>query len=308
MKNQGVKIRKVRDFGDVLNAAFAFVKQEIKPLAKGVFLYAGIPVLVYSIFSTFFFRKTINKVLTVFTNYTQMKDFSQNISPMIFLIYLLSIVMIIFLYGFGYCYVSCYNRNDDQTPDLREVWDLFAKKFLGLLGYSLLSLVLISIASSVVVLIFSVLGAAGMVLGGILFGIAMIYVAVPLSFILVVKVNEDTDFLKAISRCFEIVKDNWWVTFGLGIITMIISWVISVVLSLPVSSYTMSKEFLSPAHNVNIDILPAILMAVLSTISTVITNPLTAIIMSFQYFNLAEKKDNNNLMSRIDNINVKAEE
>ncbi len=308
MKNQGVKIRKVREFGDVLNAAFEFIKQEIKPLGKGILLYAGIPVLLYSIFSTFFFRKTISKVLAVVTNPAQFQDLSQSFTPVVFLIYLLSLIMIIFLYGIGYAYVVCYHRNNDQTPDLREVWDLFAKKFMALFGYTLLSLLLLTVASTVVMLIFSGLGSIGISLGGIFFVFALIYISVPLSFILVVKVNEETDFFKALSRCFQLVKNNWWVTLGLGIVAMITSWVISMVIHLPVSSYTMSKQFLSPGYNMQIDMLPAIFMAILSTISTVITNPLTAIIMTFQYFSLAEKKDNNNLMSRIDNINAKTEE
>ncbi len=54
MMNQNVIVSKKREFGDVLNAGFAFIKQEYKKIWTMMVMYAGVPVLLYAALYAFF--------------------------------------------------------------------------------------------------------------------------------------------------------------------------------------------------------------------------------------------------------------
>ncbi len=306
--DQKIVVSKKREFGDVLNAGFAFVKQEYKNVGKMVVMYAGIPVLLYAALSAFFVRDQFNSLFKLFSDPSRMQDFSQSFSPALYLVYLLSLVMMLFLYGLSYGYVILYHKNNNQTPLIADVWNLFVKKFSALIGYSILTILIFGVSSFVVTLLFGITQSAIMIVLAVLcIFIAMIYLSVNFAFIFIIKMNEDVDYFQALRRAFSLVKGNWWTSFGLGFVTFLITGVISSIITFPVTGYTLIHEYLAPAATRNFAILPAILMAIFSTISVLITYPLNALIMSFQYFSLVEKKDNNVLMEKIDSINIQVD-
>ncbi len=306
--DDNIVVSKKRDFGDVLNAGFAFVKQEYKNIGKILIMYAGIPVLLYAALSSFFVRDQFNELFKLINNPGGMQDFSQTLSPVIILIYLLSLVMMFFLYGLSYGYVILYKENKNQTPSITDVWNLFVKKFAALIGYSILTFLIFGVSMSIVTFIIAISQSVVLIAFGVLcILIAAIYLSVNLAFIFIIKMNEEVDYFQTLRRSFSLVKTNWWTSFGLGIVTFLITGLISSIITLPVTAFTVGHEFLAPSASRSFDIVPAVLMAVFSTISLLITYPLNALIMSFQYFSLVEKKDNNALLDKIDSINIQVD-
>ncbi|MCW3784972.1 hypothetical protein [Plebeiibacterium sediminum] len=307
MNQERIELKKKRTFSDVLNATFVFIKQEYKLFWKMIFLYAGIPVLLYSIFSTVYFRNTFNQIIKIFSNPQQAQQYGQNLSGEVILIYILSIVMYLFFYGLTYAYVVQYTNNDKKVSSIHSVWSLFTHKFGALLGYSLLTILMIGFGYGI---IFLFLGALGnpLIIGvvGFITILALMYVMIVFSFILIVKVNEDEPYLESVGRCFYLIKGHWWETFGLVIIAAIIGWALSLALTIPVTSYVTAKGFLSDSKS--IDMVPAIIVSVASTITTIISTPILPLILSFQYFSLCDHKDNASLIDRIKNINNNPEE
>ncbi len=302
-----IELKKKRSFSDVINATFAFIKQEYKLFWKMIFLYAGIPVLVYSIFSTVYFRNTFNVLLKVISNPQQTQEFSQGFSGEVILINILSIVMYLFFYGLTHSYIIHYTNNNNQVNSLQSVWSIFVHKFMSLLGYSILTVFVISFGYGIIFLLMSVLGNPFIIgIGAFATFIALFYILIIFSFILIIKINEDEPYLETIRRCFYLVKGHWWQTFGLIIIAAIIGWAISIVLTIPVTSYVTAKGFLSDTKN--IDMLPAIIVSVASTLTTIISTPILPLILSFQYYSLVDHKDNSSLMDRINNINQSSEQ
>ncbi len=307
MLQEKIEIKKKRNFSDIINATFAFIKQEYKSFWKMIFLYAGIPVLLYSIFSTVYFQNTFNEVLSVISNPQQAQNFNQNFSGRMFFIYILSIIMYLFFYGLTYAYIVHYNNNNNKIESIHSVWSIFVKKFGALLGYSLLTLFGIGFSYGIIIVLFSALGNPIIIGFGIFFSIlALFYIIVVLSFILIVKINEDEPYLESVRRCFYLIKGHWWETFGIIFIAAMIGSAISFTLTVPTTAYVAVKGILSDSKN--IDILPAVIISVASTIASIISAPILPLMLSFQYYSLSDHKDNTSLIDRIKNINQTPEE
>ncbi len=302
MSERRIELKKKRSFSDVINATFSFIKQEYKSFWTMIVLYAGIPVLIYSIFSTVYFRNTFNVLIKVISNPQQAQQFSQGFTNEVFLIYVLSIIMYLFFYGLTYSYIVQYTNNNNKIDTTHSVWSLFVHKFPALLGYSFLTLFIISFGYGIV---FMVLGAIRnpfiIAIGGIITFITITYVSVILLFLFIVKINEDDPYLESLRRCFYLAKGHWWQTFWLVVIAMIIGFAINIILTVPVTSYVTAKGLLSDSKN--IDIIPAIIVSVASTITTIITTPILPLIISFQYYSLCDHKDNTSLIDKINDIN-----
>ncbi len=302
MSEGRIELKKKRSFSDVINATFNFIKQEYKSFWTMIILYTGIPVLVYSVFSTVYFRNTFNVLIKVISNPQQAQQFSQGFSNEVFLIYILSIIMYLFFYGLTYSYVIQYTNNNNKIDTIHSVWSLFVHKFLALLGYSFLTFFIIGFGYGIVFMILAAIGNPFIIGIGALFTIiAVVYVSIILSFIFIVKINEDEPYLESLRRCFYLVKGHWWQTFWLVIIAIIIGFAISIVLTVPATSYVTAKGLLSDSKS--IDLIPAIIVSVASTITTIISTPILPLIISFQYYSLRDHKDNSSLIDRINDIN-----
>ncbi len=282
MLDQKVELKKKRDFGDVLNAAFAFIRQEYKGLGRMLLLYAGIPVLVQAILIAVYSDTTLADLLKTISNPQASQDVVQPMPVKALVFNLFNIIVQIFLSGLVYCYIVLYAKKGAGNVDIKEVWHKFTTFFGALLGYNILT-----------GLVFG-LGLLALIIPGI-------YIMIPLSLILIVKVAEDQDYGSSFTRCFYLVKDRWWQTFGLLLIAGIIMMLLSGVASIPAGIVAGAQGILKP--EVSTMTLPFMIAAIVSTFGTALVTPLPSIVLAFQYYSLVEHKDNTSLLSKIDKIN-----
>ncbi len=141
-------------------------------------------------------------------------------------------------------------------------------------------------------------------LGSILLIIPGVYLFVTLSMIQIVRVHEGLTFGEAISRCNELVKGNWWMTFGFLFVIWLVMYVLSAFVQFPLSMLMGAGTFLSPtSFSGGLGWLSIISVLVSSIMGLVVVSALV-IAASLQYFNLAEKLDGTGLLERIDSIGV----
>jgi len=282
MFEEKVKLNKQRDFSDVLNASFKFIKQEYKTLLKILLIYAGIPVLILAILSTLYVENPFANIIKIFENPSSAQTINNGMQVKSFLTNLIKVIVNVFLTGITYCYIVIYIKNETEDINIKEVWNKFTTIFSALLGYNILTGIIVII--SFIALI-----------------IPGLYVLVPLSFILIIKINENNNFSNSFERCFFLVKNHWWESFGLILIAGFITIMLSSIFNIPASSFQLVKSLLSldPASETVIFVLSSFI----STIGTALITPLSAIIISFQYFSLVEHKDNTSLLNKIDQIN-----
>ncbi|WP_066629838.1 hypothetical protein [Labilibacter marinus] len=282
MIEEKVVVSKKRDFSDVLNVAFAFIRQEYKKMGRMLLIYAGIPVLVQAILATLFLNSTMSTILGNINNPEVANEFVSQIPVKVILLVLIFVVVQVLLTGMTYCYVVLYKEKGADNFEINEVWDRFTGLFLSIIGFNILSVIIIFFAAFMLFF-------------------PAIYIAVPLSLILIVKVAENNGYGDSFSRCFYLVRSHWWQTFGLVIVTVLIVYAIGQVFNIPARLVGGMGGIL--VEDFSFSKLPMLLIMIFSTVGNALLAPLSPLVVSFQYFSLVEHKDNTSLLDKIDKIN-----
>ncbi len=132
-----------------------------------------------------------------------------------------------------------------------------------------------------------------------------IYLGVVFSLVAPIVVFEDAGLGQALSRSFEVIKGNWWKTFGILFIGGVIVYIFSIILGIPLIISTAVKSFHAISNQAQPQIFsPGYLIA--STIISMIQTfawSLVVIFISIQYFSLVEEKERPTLQAKIDRLN-----
>jgi hypothetical protein len=176
-------------------------------------------------------------------------------------------------------YMKLYEEKQNQSSTTAEVWEVFKKYFFQVLIYTIPIYLLI---------------AAGFVfclLPGIYLGVVLL----PFSTIIII---EDASFGTAFSRCFEIIKENFWVSLGIYFIVYLIYGISSSIISLAIGavfggvSY-FTTENVSTTYGVIMGVAQAFtfVFAVVFYVSAVL-----------HYFTLTEKYEGTGILKRLNNL------
>jgi len=287
MNKPEIELKKYRDFTDVFNASFAFISQELRRLIRVMGLYAGIPVILSVVLSAYYLQNFLSSFMQIFNTSGSMTPEAMPDPILVFLTVMVSLLAQIFIMGLVPAYLGEYEDKGRDGFTAADVWSRFARHIGAIIGYSLVAAIIIFF-------------------GFMLFIIPGIYLWVPMSFVLYVKIIENKDFGDTFSRCFQLVKSNWWITFGILIIAYIIISIVSWLFSIPSLIVGAVEGFLisSGAENaMQGNSLGIILSTIFAGLGQYILYPVLYIIIAFQYYSLREQKDGSTLMDRISSIN-----
>ena len=271
--------RQERDFGQKISATFEFIGVHWRPLGR-VLLYLVAPAaLVQSIVLVLVQSRVFGPLLR--SSYSQPgysgfgKSYYANFtSPL----YLFSNVVgtafhsILILSIYGYLFLCLYPPAHGGPIKPSDVWAVVQRKFLGTF-FSLYGLLLL------VILAFFVLVIPG------------IYLSVVLSLFFAVYVMEDTSFFETISRCGSLIKGKWWSTFGLLCVTVGLIYLFFIGFGI-VAGITgaglRGATFVSNTDNLRV---LTIAITAVSALLSLLLYPPILLAISFQYFNLVERRD-----------------
>ena len=269
-----IELRRVRDFGQVINDSFTFLKENYKPLFTSLFVICG-------------FFIVLGTVTTVFTNLKMSEMYSTNLENIqggrldYLVSAFISIIILVLsqscIHLATLCYISVYVQKKNAKPTLPEVWGYFKYYFFRAFGSSIL-----------IWLIFMV--------GFLLCIIPGIYLLPILSLIIPIIVIENTSFGYAFNTSFRLIKENWWPTFGVIFVTSLIVGIMGSFAEYPLSFLSISSKFVS-LRGFRLPLI--IFFSVLRNILT-LAYTLPYIATSLCYFNLAEQKDGLGLLGRIE--------
>jgi hypothetical protein len=129
-----------------------------------------------------------------------------------------------------------------------------------------------------------------------------IYMYIPFTMLVTVRLCEDESFSASISRCFELVKGNWWKTFGILLVPNMVANAISSILIFPAEIFISLASFGGlHAGGGMLKVIVTILM-MLGMVLAYLLATLPMLGATLQYFNLVEKHDGVGLMARIQAI------
>lgn len=281
---QPLELRKIRDFGQIISDSFDFLKENFKPLFRSLFVICGF-FIILGIISTVF------QYMNIGTGF----DFSANAytartNPWAYLIStFVTAFILVFTWAFIHlvtlCYISVYLQKNNTTPTLPEVW--------GYVKYYLLRV----IGSGIIMFFLLMVGVLFCVIPGIYMG-TVFYLIIPIIVI------ENTSFGFAFSKSFRIIKNNWWLVFGVVLVMSMIVGISTSIVSIPLTLVTVGDKFI-PLKGLK---LPLIIISSILRNILLFAYVLPAIAVCLCYFNLAEEKDGTGLLDRIDKIGTRGED
>jgi len=282
-----IELAKTRDFGEIISDSFMFVRENIGPLVKCFFIFCGFFILAAIVSSTLQQAKmmgTINNFNP--DDYSSVSSpfdvFSRFLSFEFFLAMLFQFLMYITLMITVISYMAIYKAKGNQPATPEEVWGYIKYYFLKIAG------------SSILIAIMMVIGFVCCVIPGI-------WLYPIFSLIFPIMIIENTGFGYAFSQSFRIIKDNWWVTFGVLFVMGIIISIMAAIVVMPASLITVGSVLLHPSKGLHLSTPLVILTTSLSALSHIFYI-LGGVSVTLCYYSLTEQKDSTGLMDRINQM------
>jgi hypothetical protein len=178
-------------------------------------------------------------------------------------------------------------KEDPATIDVAEIWEGVKENFLKMFG------------AGIVVILVTAVGFVFLVIPGI-------YISVTLSLMAPILIIEKKSINEAFKRCFSLITEKWWSTFGLLVVTSLIVSFMGFVFQLPQTVFT----FLIAFHKTTDSLAEPALwekagIIVSSVIATIGSNMLQGIVflaLIFQFYNLVERRESQGLMNKLDSF------
>lgn len=282
MAQQKVELRKVRDFSDNLNDTFQFLKLNYKPLLTYVVSIAGVFLLTAAILNGIFQGQSTGDMWEIIlTGRTEPGESMQDqiFSGMYFLVVLFMWLTSTALQVVVVAYMKVYEERDGETPLFEQVWNEFKRHFLAVALYQVPLFILMFI--------------------GLLFCFAPgIYLAVVFAPFVPIIMMENQSFGGAFSRCFTLIRDNFWLSLGIYFVIFLISWFSSGIISLIVGILTgLITYFSTDSISSTVGIVTSVLN-VLGFIFYIIM--FVSVVMN--YYNLTERYEGTGIMRRLNTL------
>jgi len=276
-----IEFKKRRDFGQVINDTFTFMRQNFKALIKTYFTFCGLFVLA-SMSSMLVYQYKMVNIINTIGNGRTARGFG--FGSIYGLEYFLSLLFSLATYASMtvaiLSFISLYVQKGNQAPTTEEVWGYFKYYFFRVFGSAIVLILMLIVA-----FIFC------LVPGFYLFPfVAMMFP---------IMVIENGTFGYSFSRSFKMIQENFWVTFGTLIVVWIIVYACMSMVVLPTTLFSMIGMFTSKTPHMLLPLSMA--TTVLQSLCQVFTI-IPIITISLSYFNLLEQKENTGLMERITNF------
>lgn len=278
MAQQKIYLRKIRDFGENLGDTFQYLRQEFRPLIGSFVLIAGIFIVAAAVISGLF----QTQISTIFEDMSENEEIAVEIAGTFFGRYLIIIVFAMMAMAAMQTTIACYMKLYDLhgvSPRLEEVWNEFKRYYPKMLVLAILKLLIYIPAFALCILP----------------GVYMLVVFAPMTWVVV---NEDSSISDAFRRCFELIREQFWLSLGIYVVAYLIysfaSGILGTVLGIfvGISSYLSTREVESS-------------FGIVTSVSTLISYlfyVVFAVSVGLQYYNLTEHREGVGMMRRLDEL------
>jgi len=307
MSTEKINFKEVRDFGEVFNVSVKFIRQNFKSLFKSLIFIAG-PLIFIAAISGAFYQSS---AVTMFSS----KNFLNNPDPFAqfgvtyFLFIFASLFSHLALLGTTFAYMIAYNNNGPGNIKTSDVSSILFKNAGKIIGGFFLYTLLIIIAVIVIAFFIGIFGAIHAALGvimGFLLVIGMLIVAPPFmwqfSVFYLSAMHDNSSITSGMSKTRRVMKGDFWWTWVIVVCSAIAVGIIGVVFSFPQLIYQMILMFGNIQNETQEISIPFIIVATICTFCVQLIYSIYYIICGFHYYSLAEKKDGDGLLERIDEI------
>lgn len=272
-----LEFRKLREFGDIINDTFLFIKQNLRPLLKVLFYLCGFFLLGSAIASILYQIGLAGSAEGNRGGIFGPTQVSQIFTFNYFLVLLFSWLTHVATTLAVLSYIALYIRKGNQAPSPEEVWGYFRYYFFRVFFSSVFTCFLLVICFVMCLL-------------------PGIYVFPAFSLFFPVMVLENADFGFSFNRSFKLLKDQWWITAGCMLVIWTIAYASMSFAAMPALLLTMAGTLLPALKEWSkVLIIAGTVVQHLTYVFMVI--PLIGCALC--YFNLTERLENGGLMDRV---------
>ncbi len=306
-----ITLQRERDFSRRINATFEFIKQNFGRLLKSILIIAGPSVVLTAAIITsmvgdmFNIISGISQNAEAFSNYLLSVSFWLQLVLMLTLFYVTACMTISTVNN----YIILYDEQKTNRISVSDVWDRVRASFWMYAGTMFMFFVMMVGAYILLALISVIFSLITPFLTGLFFlacycGFIWVLVAMSLTFF--IRSYEKKGLMTAISRSINLVKGEWWSSFGFYLVIYLISSTLASLAIIPfyiLFFFVMMHTIESPSND-----LPAWFQwSMLATflvyyVVSILVNVLPNVAAAFQYFNLVEIKESRGLISDFETI------
>ncbi|MBD8388045.1 EI24 domain-containing protein [Dysgonomonas sp. BGC7] len=265
-----------RDFSENFDLALTFIKQNYGAILKPICIF--IPIFLIAIY---LIPNTQNVSMSSMAAYDNPIDMYKSLFPIGAIIaYFITGISMYLTILYTITYMATYAKSTDGIVKSSDIWNRVKKVMIPLFLGSILFSLLVGIGT-----IFCI--------------IPGIIIYVYLGFYMYTYINEDLGIIDSFQRSFNLVKNNWWVTFGFGLIFGILFFIVSMIFSIPsyiaILGPTLDIEFLKSDIYMYVATL-------ISSLGSFLLYPLLYMAMGILYYSHVAKLDGTDMDSEIENI------
>lgn len=282
MHNNHIIFKQQRELGEILSVTFKFIRENYKTGLRLFFKLVGPSFILLVAAISFYTYATLGSSL--FTNGNLE---ASNVIIALILLMIAYLAYFTSMTGTINHIILSYINNDGKIQD-EEVKNGLKQDF----GKILLLSILTGIITFAAFMFFVIPG---------------IYVFVPLSLVTAILVFRRNGVTDSISESFQLVKDNWWMTFATLLCIYLVIYVIGLIFQLPALIYIFVRAFTVAAESSAAEPQDmfgtgyVIINAISSAIQYIIYS-MTVVGVAFVYFHLNEKKNFTGTYETIQNL------
>jgi hypothetical protein len=277
---QKIELRKTRDFSTKINITFEFIRQNFKVLGLSMLYVSGPFVLIGGFFSGLYQEKS----LTSSGQSILESIFNEWYALMTFFLLLGNVSILVVVNEF----VRLYEIKEDPSTILpSEIWEGVKENFFRIL----LSMVVVGLVITVACVLLLFPG---------------IYVATVLALITPIMIIEKRSLGDAFNRCFFLISEKWWSTFGLLVVTFLIAGFMGYIFALPQLVFTFifamhktTDALTEPALWERVGI---VFSAVITSVGSSMLKSIVYVATIFQFYNLVERREAQGLMNKLESF------
>lgn len=274
-----------RDFSGIFDVSFAFLKQNIGSIVKGllcIFPFIMIALILMQAGQAEFMESYED--LATMTNFSDIMDlYAKLFTPLTIVGYILLSVASLAMGLYPVCYLILYVKSNEHEIKISDVWNFVKRIFFPILICYIIFGLIINI-------------------GFILCIIPGIIVAIYLVFFPYTYAAENASITECFSRSAKLVKRNWWITFGIILITFMLMITIYIITAIP--SFTTSFAASVGFSSLNNPILVYI-TTLLPYLGSLFTTPFFAIVVGAMYYSRIAESGAEPMEQFIENIGTK---
>lgn len=277
-----IELRKTRDFSAKINATFEFIRENLVPLGKCLLYIGGPFFLLQGIFTGFYTRQTLSMGVAgseIFGVFGELAVWLGLMAISSGLGYVAAIVVV-------FEYLNLYeHKPEEKVITVGEVWEKFQSSFFSVF------------IAGIVVTVAVLIGFLFLIIPGL-------YLSVPLTLLIPIIIVERKSLGEAFSRCFNLITDKWWSTFGLLFVVSIIVGFMGAIFAIPQMVFTFLGAFHQASENFSAELplwqeVGLMLTTIFQTMGASLLNGIVLIALAFQYYNLVERREAKGIMDKL---------